>query len=433
MARHAPLGVADDDAAGTGRHEGRRPAASPACRPGRRACRLAAARALERFAVARRLPRLRRATGQRPRRRAAVEVAAETVDTVRGTAGPRLRRGCGADGQFALSSLRKGARPPGSKPGRCTPAGSPTKSSALHEAAREQQPAAPQYTPEQLQDLAFGAYVGLVREQGGSVPGGLRHRGTGGARPANGPRTPSGDGDGRRPPCRRRVPVMRPGAGRSQPGGAAAGVRPTRGTGDGRRHAGGGGAGAGHTDVGVRGLEKMAGGGTSRGGAGGPRRGAADAHRRPGHRGGQAARRSAWPRAGRRIWRWARRTNRCANKPSIGSPPSTTVRRSARPAAAGAAIAPSQGRDRGRVRPGRQERRRPRSTPWSSCCARPRKRGRSGALIEALKGLGDPRAADAFLDRIENDPEGTALVGELFPAAGDFRRPRDGGSAAGDG
>jgi ParB family chromosome partitioning protein len=44
-------------------------------------------------------------------------------------------------------------------------------------------------------------------------------------------------------------------------------------------------------------------------------------------------------------------------------------------------------------------------------------------VIEALKGLGDPRAPGAFLDRIENDPEGSALVNELFEAAGEFRRP----------
>jgi ParB family chromosome partitioning protein len=44
-------------------------------------------------------------------------------------------------------------------------------------------------------------------------------------------------------------------------------------------------------------------------------------------------------------------------------------------------------------------------------------------LIEALKGLGDPRVAAAFLDRIEQDPEGSALVNELFDAAASFRRP----------
>src|SRR5262249_17783279 len=48
--------------------------------------------------------------------------------------------------------------------------------------------------------------------------------------------------------------------------------------------------------------------------------------------------------------------------------------------------------------------------------------GAQRRLIEALKALGDPRAPGAFLDRIEQDPEGSALVGELFGAAGSFRR-----------
>ena len=39
---------------------------------------------------------------------------------------------------------------------------------ALRAAAAKRKPAAPQYTPQQLEELAFGAYVGLVREQGGS-------------------------------------------------------------------------------------------------------------------------------------------------------------------------------------------------------------------------------------------------------------------------
>ena len=39
--------------------------------------------------------------------------------------------------------------------------------------------------------------------------------------------------------------------------------------------------------------------------------------------------------------------------------------------------------------------------------------------------LGDPRAPGAFLDRLENDPGGTALAPELLQAAGSFRRPED--------
>ena len=37
--------------------------------------------------------------------------------------------------------------------------------------------------------------------------------------------------------------------------------------------------------------------------------------------------------------------------------------------------------------------------------------------------LGDPRAAAAFLDRVEDDPGGTALADELLAAVGRFRRP----------
>src|SRR5262249_12838848 len=43
---------------------------------------------------------------------------------------------------------------------------------ALREATQKRTPPALQYTPEQLQELAFGAYIGLVREQGGSTTAG---------------------------------------------------------------------------------------------------------------------------------------------------------------------------------------------------------------------------------------------------------------------
>ncbi len=45
------------------------------------------------------------------------------------------------------------------------------------------------------------------------------------------------------------------------------------------------------------------------------------------------------------------------------------------------------------------------------------------AFLNALVRLGDPRAASAFLDRVENDPAGTAPTEELILAAGQFRRP----------
>jgi ParB family chromosome partitioning protein len=49
---------------------------------------------------------------------------------------------------------------------------------------------------------------------------------------------------------------------------------------------------------------------------------------------------------------------------------------------------------------------------------------KQGAAIKALVTLGDPRSPDVFLDRLENDPSGTALVDVLLKAVGDFRRPQ---------
>jgi ParB family chromosome partitioning protein len=46
-------------------------------------------------------------------------------------------------------------------------------------------------------------------------------------------------------------------------------------------------------------------------------------------------------------------------------------------------------------------------------------------IIQALVTLGDRRAPDAFLDRLENDTSGTALADELLQAAGSFRRPEN--------
>jgi ParB family chromosome partitioning protein len=42
-------------------------------------------------------------------------------------------------------------------------------------------------------------------------------------------------------------------------------------------------------------------------------------------------------------------------------------------------------------------------------------------VIQALEALGDPRGATAMLDRVANDPAGTALADELIRAAGRFR------------
>jgi ParB family chromosome partitioning protein len=49
--------------------------------------------------------------------------------------------------------------------------------------------------------------------------------------------------------------------------------------------------------------------------------------------------------------------------------------------------------------------------------------GRQKAIIHSLVTLGDPRTPNAFLDRLENDPAGNALVDNLLRAAGSFRQP----------
>lgn len=46
----------------------------------------------------------------------------------------------------------------------------------------------------------------------------------------------------------------------------------------------------------------------------------------------------------------------------------------------------------------------------------------TAAIIGALETLGDDRTPDAFLDRVENDPAGEAPAGELIKAAGRFRQ-----------
>lgn len=49
--------------------------------------------------------------------------------------------------------------------------------------------------------------------------------------------------------------------------------------------------------------------------------------------------------------------------------------------------------------------------------------GRQKTATEALPQLGDRRATVAFLNRVENDPTGTAQVPDLLAVAASFRRP----------
>ena len=49
--------------------------------------------------------------------------------------------------------------------------------------------------------------------------------------------------------------------------------------------------------------------------------------------------------------------------------------------------------------------------------------GRQRSIVNSLTTLGDPRTPDALLDRLENDPTGSALADELLRSAGNFRQP----------
>jgi ParB family chromosome partitioning protein len=288
---------------------------------------------------------------------------------------------------------------------------------ALRAAAR---PAPPlRYTPEQLQELAFGAYVGLVREQGGSAGHGSEaqvarvrqtalsriqelalagtHRGA--ARPV----LVQALGDPNQAVRLQAFDQL-----------AALGMTPDE--------LGAAALGAGHTDVGVRGLEAMAGGGSSAQ--------------------GQAILEEAL----------RTRTDDLATEAA-----KLLAARRGLVAVAGIALAAAYeplrmqavnwlageyDRDnaaKGHLRQALNSRHRKVVTAAALALAGKkdsaafealvrllsdiRDEGPQRQLIEGLTTLGDPRTPNALLDRIENDPEGTALVNELFDAAGNFRRP----------
>ena len=192
--------------------------------------------------------------------------------------------------------------------------------------ARERRPTGSrprlQYTREQLQELAFGAYVGLVREQGGST-GRLRHRVAGGPRSPNGAEPPSSNGH--RPAGHQAavIPVFVQALGDPNQAVRLQAFDQLAALDDGRRHAGAAALGAGHTDIGVRGLEKLAGGGTSAEGQAVLEEAlrtrtddlAIEAAKL------LAARRGLVAVAGLAL---GQPMNRYAGRPSIGSPPSTT-------------------------------------------------------------------------------------------------------------
>ena len=102
------------------------------------------------------------------------------------------------------------------------------------------------------------------------------------------------------------------------------------------------------------------------------------------------------------------------------------VRRRPAGTCAGARVALPEGPRGGRARAGREEGPGRVRRAGRRCSARRDGRQAAGeGRSRRSTQLGDPRAADAFLDRIENDPAGTAQVAELLAAAAAFRRPGD--------
>ncbi|MBY0228594.1 MAG: HEAT repeat domain-containing protein, partial [Gemmataceae bacterium] len=285
---------------------------------------------------------------------------------------------------------------------------------ALKEKADPPTPA-PQYTAEQLHELAFGAYVGLVREQGGS--GGteaqvIRVRQTALSRVlemAKGGRQGAA------------VPVLMQALGDPNQAVRLQAFDQLAALGVDSDTLGAAALGAGHTDVGVKGLERLAGGGNSVEGQAVLEEAlrvrtddlATEAAKL------LAARRGLVPVAGVALQAAYEPLRKQAVEWLAGEYDKEQARELLRQAlhsrhrkvASAAAFALAAKKDAAAFE------------ALVKLLGEAKEEGPQRRAIEALVGLGDARAADAFLDRIERDPEGSALAGELFDAAAGFRRP----------
>jgi ParB family chromosome partitioning protein len=296
---------------------------------------------------------------------------------------------------------------------------------ALKKEGKKRKPPVAQYTPEQLRELAFGAYVGLVREQGGTA-------------------AQSGRGVEAQVIRVRQTALSRLQALATSDARYAAAARPVlvQALGDPNRDVrlqafdqlvalgmdadtlGAAALGAGHTDVGVRGLEALAGGGESAAGQAVLEQAlrtrtddlAVEAAKLLGKRRGLV------PVAGlslaaaheplrRQAVAWL------AAEYDKSAPARDLLRQALqsryRPVVTAAALALAVKKDLAAF------------DALVSLLKDAKEPGPQRQMIKALEKLGDPRVPDALLDRIENDPEGTALVKELFEAAGNFRRPEN--------
>jgi ParB family chromosome partitioning protein len=288
---------------------------------------------------------------------------------------------------------------------------------ALRAAAAERKPPGSQYTPAQLQELAFGAYVGLVRE-GGEAAGGeaalVRVRQTALARLQE-----LAISGGRRGAV---LPVLLQALGDPNQAVRMQAFDQLAALGVDADTLGAAALGAGHTDVGVRGLEVLAGGGTSA-------QGEAVLEQALRTRSDDlaieaakllSARRGRVPVAGLALaaaheplrrqavdWLAADYDSNPAAREALRQALQSRHRRVFEAAALALALKKDAAAFDALARLLRTTKE-----------AEPQRR-----LIEALQALGDPRGPDVLLDRVEHDPEATALVDELIEAAGSFRLP----------
>jgi ParB family chromosome partitioning protein len=295
----------------------------------------------------------------------------------------------------------------------------------LRDTASERKPPAPQYTAGQLRELAFGAYVGLVREQGGATAAGygtepqvVRVRQTALSRLQAMAKAGNRDAV---------LPVFVQALGdpnqavRLQAFDQLAALDVDADT------LGAAALGAGHTDIGVRGLEKLAGGGKTA-------EGQAVLEEALKNRTDDLAAEAAKLLAARR------------DIVSVAGIALGAAHEPLRSQAVDWLAAEYDAQDAGKREAARDALRQALLSRHNKVVARAafalavkkdpaafdalvkllrkaKEEGPQRRVIETLKGLGDPRAADAFLDRVEDDPEGTALTDLLFESAGSFRRP----------
>jgi ParB family chromosome partitioning protein len=273
-----------------------------------------------------------------------------------------------------------------------------------------------EYTPEQLRELAFGAYIGLVREQGGHAAESqfVRVRQTALARLQE--LAVSG---GRQAAVR---PVLVQALADPNQAVRLQAFDQLAALGVDADTLGAAALGAGHTDVGVRGLEALAGGGTSA-------EGQAVLEEALRNRTDALAVEAAKLLAGRR-------GTVAAAGLALGAAYEPLRRQAVAwlgaederdPAARGLLRQALQSRHAEVVEEAALALAVKKDAAAFDALVRllhaAREPGPQGQFIKALEGLGDPRAADAFLDRIENDPDATALFAILFQAAAGFRRP----------